>query len=135
VVYVSMDSSLAEMRANVAGKGWLCVPFDDKVKTHLVQRLSVSSIPSLVILDPNGERAYERVVSKAGRTAILRNGATCLDEWERGECLAEASGAEAATFGAIVMTVRCGGERLTRAIAVDANGTVCANVCCVLARL
>jgi nucleoredoxin len=105
VIYVSMDKNLEKMKENVAGKGWLCIPFDDDVRKHLASTLNVSSIPSLIVLDKNG-RPYEKVVSRAGRTAILRNGETCMDEWERGECQSEANGDEQLTLARILMAVR-----------------------------
>eukprot|EP00742_Colponemidia_sp_Colp-10_P005269 GILJ01005628.1.p1 GENE.GILJ01005628.1~~GILJ01005628.1.p1 ORF type:complete len:159 (+),score=20.55 GILJ01005628.1:38-514(+) len=81
VIYVSCDNNEDEMKENVAGKGYLCIPFDDwQLRQKLSSELSVSMIPSLIIMDPRSGQ----VVSTWGKSAILKNRDHCLQEWSRG---------------------------------------------------
>eukprot|EP00467_Chlorarachnion_reptans_P020665 CAMPEP_0114514240 /NCGR_PEP_ID=MMETSP0109-20121206/16039_1 /TAXON_ID=29199 /ORGANISM="Chlorarachnion reptans, Strain CCCM449" /LENGTH=176 /DNA_ID=CAMNT_0001694249 /DNA_START=135 /DNA_END=662 /DNA_ORIENTATION=- len=76
VVLVSMDKSEPEMIEYIKGKGFLWVDFRSQSRKDLIQKLNISSLPTLVIVSPEGE-----VITDFGRLAVTSNPDTCVADW------------------------------------------------------
>mmetsp|Transcript_25071 Transcript_25071/g.49050 ORF Transcript_25071/g.49050 Transcript_25071/m.49050 type:complete len:210 (+) Transcript_25071:1-630(+) len=80
VVFVSMDRSERDMVEYIKGKGFLQVDYKSKSRTELIAKCSVTSIPSLVIVDGNSGE----VITTSGRMAIQANPDSCIQSWKKG---------------------------------------------------
>ncbi|GMI15569.1 hypothetical protein TrLO_g14935 [Triparma laevis f. longispina] len=80
VIFVSHDTSEKEMLGFVANKNFAYMPFRDKTFSALNQLLSVSMLPTLVIVN----RADGKVITHWGRTCVEKNGEGCVGEWKEG---------------------------------------------------
>merc|ERR1711981_481393 len=66
VVFVSGDNSEGEFKEYLAEQPWKALPFDEKERNaSLNKKFKVSGIPSLIILDAEGQ-----VITKDGRAAV-----------------------------------------------------------------
>lgn len=80
VVFVSHDRSEAEMMSFVKDKHFAFMPFRDKTFGTLNQILSVSMLPTVVVVS----RETGRVVTHWGRSAVEKNPDGCVEEWRQG---------------------------------------------------
>mmetsp|Transcript_3909 Transcript_3909/g.7197 ORF Transcript_3909/g.7197 Transcript_3909/m.7197 type:complete len:203 (+) Transcript_3909:147-755(+) len=79
VVFVSMDRSEQAMLEYIRGKGFLRVDYGSRARKDLISALSVSSLPTLIVVNPEGE-----IVTSSGRFAINSNPERCIEEWHKG---------------------------------------------------
>ncbi|NXG77941.1 NXNL1 protein, partial [Baryphthengus martii] len=79
LVYVSRDETEQQQRAFLRSmpKRWLAVPFGDAFKRELELRFSVSEVPAVVVLKPNGEVIVGNAVEE-----IQRMGPACFRNWQ-----------------------------------------------------
>mmetsp|Transcript_25021 Transcript_25021/g.34844 ORF Transcript_25021/g.34844 Transcript_25021/m.34844 type:complete len:193 (+) Transcript_25021:138-716(+) len=79
VVFVSMDRDEKSMLEYAKGKGFLRIEYRSRHRQDLIKEMSVNSIPTLVIVDAEGQ-----VVTSSGRAAIIHNPTGCLNDWKKG---------------------------------------------------
>lgn len=79
VVFVSSDRSAeAQLKYMQSYKmDFLAVPFDSASRSELAETFSVRGIPTLVILDSNGN-----VITTNGRAELMRDGDKALSAWK-----------------------------------------------------
>ena len=77
VVFVSFDKSEDAMTNYMKKMPWSAVPFGDDRQKKLIDKFEVRSIPSVIILDANGN-----VLARDGRDQFLKKGAAALDDWQ-----------------------------------------------------
>eukprot|EP01119_Soliformovum_irregulare_P025868 TRINITY_DN9691_c0_g1_i1.p1 TRINITY_DN9691_c0_g1~~TRINITY_DN9691_c0_g1_i1.p1 ORF type:complete len:127 (+),score=13.88 TRINITY_DN9691_c0_g1_i1:145-525(+) len=80
VIVLSCDEDETNFRGFMQGKPFLSVPFRSRSRHTLMSSFSAPYIPTLIVLNPDGQ-----VVSEWGRSAVSTNAETCLDGWRRGE--------------------------------------------------
>ncbi|GMH80106.1 hypothetical protein TrST_g12138 [Triparma strigata] len=80
VIFVSHDTSEKEMLGFVQNKNFAFMPFRDRTFTTLNQILSVSMLPTLVIVN----RSNGKVITHWGRTCVEKNPDHCVEEWKNG---------------------------------------------------
>ncbi len=56
---------------------WLTVPIDSNVSLSLSEKFQVASIPTLVVISPDG-----KAISKDGRDHILNTPANAIENWK-----------------------------------------------------
>ncbi len=78
-IFVSHDRAEGDMRQFAKGKHFSLLPFRFKSFPVLTQVLSISMLPTVVIVSGEG-----RVITTWGRTAITSNRDGCVSEWKRG---------------------------------------------------
>lgn len=79
IVYISKDKSEDQFSKYFRTMPWLAVPFDNKdLRKNLSRQYSVSSIPTLILLNSTGE-----VKSRTCRNDVIEKGPLCLEEWDR----------------------------------------------------
>jgi len=78
VVIVSYDDTEEDMLAHMtdAGMTWLAVPFGGGTIEALTQRYAVQFIPTVVVLDSEGN-----TISMYGSDEVIANGALAYDDW------------------------------------------------------
>ena len=78
VVFVSLDGNNDAFERNYAEMSWLAVPYEDeKLKSMLKQRFAINSIPTMVIVDGQGNQ-----VTFDGRKDIQKDPSECLKWWD-----------------------------------------------------
>ncbi|CAG8559982.1 1694_t:CDS:2 [Ambispora gerdemannii] len=83
VIFVSLDRSEAVFEDYVCTKPWLNIPYtQESLRQSLRSKLSVSTIPNLVIYNPAATK--QKVVTTWGKSAVLKNPDHCIEEWRRG---------------------------------------------------
>jgi nucleoredoxin len=58
---------------------WLALPFESEKKGELASRYNVTGIPTLIVLDENGN-----TVSSEGRRDVMESGPKAFDLWRGG---------------------------------------------------
>ncbi|NXS63757.1 NXNL1 protein, partial [Brachypteracias leptosomus] len=78
LVYVSRDETEQQQRAflQTMPRRWLALPFGDAFKRELELRFSISEVPVVVVLKPNGEVLVGNAVEE-----IQRLGPACFQNW------------------------------------------------------
>ncbi|NWX12294.1 NXNL1 protein, partial [Aegotheles bennettii] len=79
LVYVSRDETQEQQRAflRTMPRRWLALPFGDDFKRELELQFSISEVPAVVVLKPNGEVIIENAVEE-----IQRMGPACFRNWQ-----------------------------------------------------
>ncbi|NWY55026.1 NXNL1 protein, partial [Chionis minor] len=79
LVYVSRDETEEQQSAFLRSmpKRWLALPFGDAFKRELELRFSVSEVPAVVVLKPNGDVILGNAVEE-----IRRVGPACFRNWQ-----------------------------------------------------
>lgn len=78
IIFVSYDRSESQFNEYFAGMPWLAVPYNDRGKAEaLGNRFGVQGIPSLVLIDNNGN-----MKSKDGRNDVMSKGPAALSTWD-----------------------------------------------------
>ncbi|KAM6289215.1 nucleoredoxin-like protein 1 [Aegotheles albertisi] len=79
LVYVSRDETQEQQRAflRTMPRRWLALPFGDDFKRELELQFSISEVPAVVVLKPNGEVIVENAVEE-----IQRLGPACFRNWQ-----------------------------------------------------
>jgi len=80
VVFVSCDRSEAEMKSFIEMKGFLHIPFHSAARRAIQEKLGVSMLPTLVIVDATSGK----VLTDWGRAAVTRNPKGCVKSWKAG---------------------------------------------------
>lgn len=79
VVFVSVDGNEAAFERNFAEMPWLAVEYKDTARiASLKQRYGINGLPTLVILDQDGQQ-----VNDDGRQDILNNNLEALEMWDK----------------------------------------------------
>lgn len=81
VTFVSSDRSEADMRAFAEGKGFLRVPYESAARRAVSQKMGVSMLPTLVIVDGT----TGKLITDWGRSAVTKNPQGCIEAWRKGE--------------------------------------------------
>jgi thiol-disulfide isomerase/thioredoxin len=69
IIFISSDRTRRQYDDYMGEMPWLALPFEDATRRQsLKKHYQVTSIPKLVLLDPNGD-----VISKEGRKLVLRH--------------------------------------------------------------
>lgn len=79
VVFVSSDYDQEEQFNYIkeAKMKWLTVPIDSNVSLSLSEKFQVASIPTLVVISPEG-----KAISKKGRDHVLNSPANAIENWK-----------------------------------------------------
>ncbi|NXT51049.1 NXNL1 protein, partial [Pluvianellus socialis] len=79
LVYVSRDETEEQQSAFLRSmpKRWLALPFGDAFKRELELRFSISEVPAVVVLKPNGDVILGNAVEE-----IRRMGPACFRNWQ-----------------------------------------------------
>ncbi|XP_005091445.1 nucleoredoxin-like protein 2 [Aplysia californica] len=78
IVFISFDKTekdMLEYYKNSHGE-WLALQFGDNFKELLAEKYSISVIPKLVVIQPNGN-----VISSKGRKEVQDKGIVCMRGW------------------------------------------------------
>ena len=68
IVFISSDRTKRQYDDYLGEMPWLALPFEDTIRRQTLKKhYQVSSIPKLVVLDPNGD-----IISPEGRKLVLR---------------------------------------------------------------
>ena len=78
ILFVSSDKDESSMKDYHSSMGFAAIPFGDQRVQQLKQKYSVSGIPFLVILKPNGE-----VVTTNGRGDVTSMGPAAIENWKK----------------------------------------------------
>jgi len=80
IIFVSFDREVSEMDEYMreTGMPWLALPFGDAHKKTLGKIFSIRSIPSLIILDGNGN-----LITKDGRKDVSQLGLAAYKKWQK----------------------------------------------------
>lgn len=80
IVFASSDRSKKAMAGYMTEMSmpWVAIPFGSENKGKLSKKYGIRGIPSLVIIDPNGE-----LISKNARGDVSRKGAAAFDAWQQ----------------------------------------------------
>ena len=79
VVFCSVDGNEAAFERNYAEMPWLAVDYKDNARiSSLKQRYGINGLPTLVILDNDGNQ-----VNDDGRQDILNNNLDALEMWDK----------------------------------------------------
>lgn len=78
IVFVSFDATEEDMFAHMTDRGmpWLAVPHDGDIANRLTIRYNVSSIPTLILIDNDGN-----TITRDGRSDVVVSGAAAYDDW------------------------------------------------------
>lgn len=78
IVFVSSDRSAEAMREYMEEfeMSWLALPFDSEQRDALAQRYGVRGIPTLVVVDADGQ-----TLSRNARQEVAAHGAAAFDRW------------------------------------------------------
>ncbi|KAL6064460.1 16 kDa thioredoxion [Balamuthia mandrillaris] len=78
IVFVSSDRSEQDMFGYMteANMPWLAVPYGDEHVAKLKQKYGISGIPTLVILNQDGE-----IITKDGRGQVATKGPRAFESW------------------------------------------------------
>lgn len=79
IVFVSSDHDKSSMYNYMKEMDmpWLALPFNDDHKKSLSQKYGITGIPTLVIINPDGE-----LITKNGRGNVTQKGADAFDGWK-----------------------------------------------------
>ncbi|KFP04735.1 Nucleoredoxin-like 1 [Calypte anna] len=79
LVYVSRDETREQQREFLRSmpRRWLALPFGDSFQRELEVRFSISEVPAVVVLKPNGEVIVGNAVEE-----IQRGGPECFWNWQ-----------------------------------------------------
>ena len=79
VIFCSSDGNADAFKRNFEGMPWLAIDYSDEAtKASLLQRYGVTEIPTLIIIDSEGN-----LISYEGSKEILNSPAEALAEWEK----------------------------------------------------
>ncbi|XP_033636656.1 nucleoredoxin-like protein 2 [Asterias rubens] len=80
VVFVSSDKTSENLRQYMMDEhgDWLYVPFGDPLISELKSKYSVTAIPQLIIIKPNGD-----IITPLGRKHIQDRGVSCFTSWSQ----------------------------------------------------
>jgi nucleoredoxin len=80
VVFASSDRSKDAMAGYMTEMSmpWVAIPFGSKYKGQLGKKYGIRGIPSLVVIDSNGE-----LITKNGRGDVGSKGAAAFDSWTK----------------------------------------------------
>ena len=80
IVFVSFDNTEDDMYKYMkeTNMKWSALPFGDKNKDQLSSKFKVSGIPTLVIVNTDGE-----LITTDGRNAVSSNGTKAFEAWEK----------------------------------------------------
>ncbi len=77
VIFVSIDGNAEAFERNFAEMPWLAVPFSDDARiASLKQKFGINGIPTLIIVDTQGN-----LVRAEGREEITKDAAAALEVW------------------------------------------------------
>jgi len=79
VIFCSNDGNEAAFDRNYAEMPWCAVPYTDELRIqNLKQKFGISGIPTLVVLDKNGD-----VISHEGRADVQNSQAAAFEIWQK----------------------------------------------------
>lgn len=79
IVFVSFDKKKEDMKKYMSGDDmpWLAIPYEDEQRRRqLSSKFSVRGIPSLIILDKDGDK-----ITDDGRTDVMQHGEDAYEQW------------------------------------------------------
>ncbi|KAG0216488.1 ribonuclease T2-like [Mortierella sp. GBA30] len=81
LIYISLDNSEAAFnRTMEAHPRWLAVPFNEPIKTDILNEWQTKGVPCLHIYDP----VEHEIVTSWGGSCLRFNFEHCFEEWKRG---------------------------------------------------
>lgn len=81
IVFVSFDKTEEDMMEYYHQQhgDWLALKFGDPLKNTLVEKYSISVIPKLIVIQPNGD-----IITSKGRKDVQDKGLVCMRAWQAG---------------------------------------------------
>eukprot|EP00727_Mastigamoeba_balamuthi_P007896 m51a1_g3727 putative rab11 -family small gtpase (443) ;mRNA; r:19740-22768 len=77
VVYISQDRDSASFQQHYASMPWLAIPFEDKSRhSDLLAKYGVTDIPSVIVIDPDGQLIADNARQPMGTSFVNPAGAT-----------------------------------------------------------
>ena len=76
IIFVTADKSDKEFKDYYSSMPWLAIPHGDARIKSLFEKLQVNGIPTLVILDKDGN-----IKSQDARSEVLASGAAAYEKW------------------------------------------------------
>ncbi|KAF9958926.1 Neurexin 1, isoform A [Mortierella alpina] len=81
LIYISLDTTEAAFnRTMEAHPQWLAIPFNDPIKTDILNEWQTKGVPCLHIYDP----VEHDIVTSWGGSCLRFNSEHCFEEWKRG---------------------------------------------------
>ena len=77
IIYCPSDQTLQEFNEYYQTMPWLAIPFESDSKDAIADGLGISSIPTLIIFDKNGN-----VLDNDGRGTIEKEGVKAINTWK-----------------------------------------------------
>ncbi|KAG0276172.1 hypothetical protein BGZ95_007878 [Linnemannia exigua] len=81
IIYISLDQSVESYNRTLAAHPrWLAIPYNEPVRTDILNEWQTKGVPCLHIYDP----VEHEIVTSWGGSCLRFNAEKCLDEWKKG---------------------------------------------------
>ena len=77
IIFCSSDNDQKQFNEYFGTMPWIAIPFDDDSKDQISDDLGVSSIPTLIVFDKNGN-----VLDNDGRSTVSKMGLAAVKTWK-----------------------------------------------------
>ena len=77
IIFCSSDQDQNQFDEYFKTMPWIAIPFENEAKDEIAEDLGVSSIPTLIVFDKDGN-----VLDNDGRTTVMNMGLAALKTWK-----------------------------------------------------
>ena len=77
IIFCSSDQDQAQFDEYFKTMPWIAIPFENEAKDEIAEDLGVSSIPTLIVFDKDGN-----VLDNDGRSTVMNIGLAALKTWK-----------------------------------------------------
>ena len=77
VIFCSSDQDQNQFNEYFGTMPWIAIPFDSDAREEIADELGVSSIPTLIVFDKEGN-----VLDGDGRTTVMNMGLAAMKTWK-----------------------------------------------------
>ena len=77
IIFCSSDQDQNQFDEYFKTMPWIAIPFESESKDEIAEELGVSSIPTLIVFDKDGN-----VLDNDGRTTVMKMGLSAIKTWK-----------------------------------------------------
>ena len=77
IIFCSSDQDQNQFDEYFKTMPWIAIPFENEAKDEIAEELGVSSIPTLIVFDKDGN-----VLDNDGRTTVMKMGLSAIKTWK-----------------------------------------------------
>ena len=77
IIFCSSDQDQNQFNEYFKTMPWIAIPFDSEAKDEIAEELGVSSIPTLIVFDKDGN-----VLDNDGRSTVMNMGLAAIKTWK-----------------------------------------------------